>query len=73
MELKDRIKQKRLENNMTLEDVAKIIGVTRQTVQKYESGVVNNIPSDKIEKLATALKTTPAYLMGWEDKEICCL
>lgn len=54
---------------MTLEDVAKIVGVTRQTIQKYESGIIPNIPSDKIELLASALETTPAYLMGWEDKQ----
>lgn len=69
MAIKERLKQRRLELNMTLEDVAKIVGITRQTVQKYESGVVSNIPSDKIEDLAKALKTTPAYIMGWEDNE----
>lgn len=67
MAIKERLKQRRLELNMTLEDVAKIVGITRQTVQKYESGVVSNIPSDKIEDLAKALKTTPAYIMGWEN------
>lgn len=65
MALKDNIKKKRQENNMTLEEVALKVGVTRQTIQKYESGVVSNIPSNKIELLAKALNTTPAYLMGW--------
>ncbi len=69
MAIKDNIKKKRKERKMTLEDVAKIVGVTRQTVQKYESGVVSNIPSDKIELLAKALHTTPAYIMGWESDE----
>jgi len=52
---------------MTLEEVAKVVGVTRATIQKYENGIISNIPSDKIELLALALKTTPAYLMGWEE------
>lgn len=69
MTIGGRIKERRLSLEMTLEDVAKKIGVTRQTVQKYESGVVSNIPSDKIESLSIALKTTPAYLMGWNDAE----
>lgn len=68
MDLKDRIKNKRQQLKMTLDDVAKIVGTSRQTIQKYESGIISNIPSDKIEKLAIALKTTPAYLMGWENK-----
>lgn len=67
MAIKDNIKKKRKERGMTLEEVAAVVGVTRQTVQKYESGIVSNIPSDKIELLAKALHTTPAYLMGWED------
>lgn len=64
-----RIKNKRNDLNMTLEEVAKIVGTTRQTIQKYESGVIEGIPSDKVELLAKALQTTPAYLMGWEDSQ----
>lgn len=67
MELKERLKKKRLENDMTLEELARQVGVSRQTIQRYESGIISNIPSDKIELLSCALKTTPAYLMGWED------
>lgn len=52
---------------MTLEEVAQFVGVTRATIQKYENGIISNIPSDKIEALAKALKTSPAYIMGWED------
>lgn len=67
--LNDNIKKARLSADKTLEDVANLVGVTRQTVQKYESGVISNIPSDKIELLAKALDVTPAYLMGWEDEK----
>ena len=61
------IKKARLQQNMTLDDVAKIFGVSRQTIQRYESGVIGNIPSDKIEKIAMALRTTPGALMGWDS------
>lgn len=66
MGLKENIKNKRIERKMTLEDLAKSVGVSRQTIQRYESGVIGNIPSDKIELIARALDTSPAYLMGWE-------
>ena len=46
--------------DMTLEDVAKDVGVSRQTLSRYETGVIGNIPSDKIELLAKSLRTTPA-------------
>ena len=64
MSLGQNIKKRRQEVHMTLEEVAKIVGVSRQTIQRYESGIIASIPSDKIEKLAIALRTTPAYLMS---------
>ncbi len=66
MTIKDRLKNRRSELDMTLEEVAQTVGVTRATIQKYENGIISNIPSDKIELLAKALKTTPGYLMGWD-------
>lgn len=54
----------------TLEELAKKIGTSKQTIHRYESGVISNIPSDKIEALAAALKTTPAYLMGWDEHPV---
>lgn len=65
-----KIKNRRLRLNYTLEELAKHVGTSKQTIHRYESGVISNIPSDKIELLAKALKTTPAYLMGWESEDI---
>lgn len=67
MGLKENIKNKRLELGLTLEEVAVKIGVKKPTLQRYESGVISNIPSDKIESLAEIFDVSPAYLMGWED------
>ena len=67
MKLADRIKYKRNQLGKTLEEVGQKVGVTKATIQRYENGNIQNIPSDKIELLASALNTTPAYLMGWED------
>ena len=67
MEFKDLIKKRRAEIGVTLEEVGKIVGVSKATVQRWESGEIKNIRRDKIEKLSQALQTTPAYLMGWEE------
>ncbi|WP_058989895.1 XRE family transcriptional regulator [Anaerococcus rubeinfantis] len=67
MNIGDRIKKRRSQLNMTLDDVGKLVGVTRATIQRYENGNIINIPSDKIELIAKALRTTPSYLMGWEE------
>lgn len=62
----DRIKNLRLEQEMTLQQVGDYIGVSRATVQRYESGEISSVPSDKIEKLADLFLVSPAVIMGWE-------
>lgn len=52
---------------MTLEELGKRISVSKQTVQRYESGQIPNIPYDKIELLAKVFGCSRPYLMGWED------
>lgn len=63
------LKEERLRNNLSQEEVAKAIGSTKQAVYKYEAGIVTNIPMDKIAKMAQLFSVTPAYLMGWEAEE----
>lgn len=67
MLLNDNIKRRRAELELTLEEVAKIVGVSRQTIQRYENGVIANIPSNRIELLAKALRTSISYLMTGKD------
>ena len=64
-----KIKELRKAKNMTLEDVANIVGVGKSTVRKWETGMIANMRRDKISSLARALDTTPAYLMGWEEEQ----
>ena len=69
MTIGKRIKNKREQIGITQVELARKIGCTKQTLYKYENDIVTNIPSDNIEKLATALYTTPAYLMGWDNEQ----
>ncbi len=69
MSLGENIKRKRLELGYTLEDIAKRLNTSRQTIHRYETGVISNIPSDKIELLADMLDVSPAFLMGWDSSE----
>lgn len=62
-----KIKLRRKELGLSQTELAKSIGVSKQTLYKYETGIVTNIPSDKIELIAQKLDTSPAYLMGWEQ------
>ena len=63
----ERIKALREKNGMTQDELAEKLGTTKQTVYKYETGVITNIPSDKIEEMAALFGVTPSYLMGWDE------
>lgn len=69
MEMKDKIKQRREELGLTLEEVSNIVGVGKSTVRKWETGDIANMRRDKIAKLAVALRTSPAYLLGYDETE----
>lgn len=66
----DRIRARRELLGMSQVDLAYAANTTKQNIYKYETGIISNIPSDKIERIAAALQTTPAYLMGWTDDPI---
>nr|DAL69310.1 MAG TPA: helix-turn-helix domain protein [Caudoviricetes sp.] len=67
MNVGKRIKARRKELEMTADDLAMEIGKSRATVYRYENGDIEDMPITVIEPLASALKTTPDYLMGWDD------
>ena len=63
----DRIRELRIKHNLTLDDVARHLGVGRQAIYKYEQGTVTNIPLENLEKMAALFGVTPGYLAGWSD------
>lgn len=65
----DRIKEKRIEKGLTMEQLADKLGVGKSAVNKWEKGHVENIKRSTIEQLAQILGCTPAYLFGWKETE----
>lgn len=59
-----RIKKLRKEQHFTQTYLAKKVGITKAAISKYEKNLVKNIPNDKLQKIATALNTSPQYLLG---------
>lgn len=57
-----RIRQLRKEKKLTLEQVARAVGVEKSTVRKWETGAIANMRWDKLAALARALDTTPEVL-----------
>ena len=70
MKIHENIKRLREEQNLTLEEVGKRTGTTKQTIKRYESGEISAIPYDRITSLAKCFQVTPSYLMGWEDDNV---
>lgn len=65
----DKIKALRDKKGITQTQLAESIHSTKQTIYKYENNIITNIPFNKVEEIAIALETTPAYLMGWDDAQ----
>lgn len=68
MTVGERIKQRRLELHMSVDEVAAKLGKNRATVYRYESNDIENLPTSVLIPLARVLETTPAELMGWQRK-----
>ena len=64
MSFKDKLKEKRLEANLTQVQLAEKVSVTPRTIQHNELGTSKPKKLDIVEKLAKALNTTPEYLLG---------
>ncbi len=58
-----RIREAREKLGLTQAQVAKLMGTTQQTIQRYEAGKVD-IASNKLTRLAKVLDTTMDYLLG---------
>lgn len=62
-----RIRRRREELGMTQEELAdKLHYKSKTTIAKIENGT-NDIVQSKVVEFAKALRTSPAYLMGWID------
>jgi len=62
-----RMKNRRKAIGLSAEKVAEILGVSPATIYRYENGDIEKVPGDRLGPIASALQTTPAYLMGWTD------
>jgi len=70
--IRERMKKRREELGYSYQNLADLTGMSKSTLQRYETGGIGNLPLDKLEILAKALCCSPAYLMGWanEDKSL---
>ena len=63
----ERMKERRKELGFSAEYVAEKLGVSPATIYRYERGDIEKMPGNILEPISKILRTTPAYLMGWEE------
>ena len=69
MTVADRIRNRRIELNITQKELSVKIGTKdRSSISKIEARG-NDISLKDIARIAHALDTTSAYLLGWEDRD----
>jgi repressor LexA len=69
MKIGERIRAERRRLKMSQDEVAVALETTKQAIYKYEKGIVENIPPEKVERMATLFGVTPAYLIGWSEEK----
>ena len=62
-----RMKSRRKEIGISVEELATKTNKSRATLYRYENGDIENAPYTILEPIAKALQTTPSYLMGLTD------
>lgn len=68
-EIINRIKNRRIELDLSYQDLSDLTGISKSTLQRYETGFIKKVPITQIEIIAKALNVSPGYLMGWEDNK----
>lgn len=67
-EIGNRIKYARDLRDVTLDDIAKKVGVAKSTIQRYETGKITTIKIPVVESIAIALNVNPAWIVGKSEE-----
>ncbi len=69
LEIGNRIKQLRIERNMSQDELARKCGYTsRSTINKIELGI-NDVPQSKIKSIAEALNVSVGEILCWNEMD----
>lgn len=58
---------RRKELGMTQKEIADVIGTSRALICKYEKSYISSFPLSTLHDIASALKTHPINLLGWNE------
>lgn len=55
------------DSGYTYEQLEKMTGISRSTLQRYANGVTAKIPIDAVQAVAKALGVRAEYILGWDE------
>ena len=66
----ERIRSLIEQSGKSYQELEKLTGIKKSSLQRYASGFTTKIPLDVIEKLSIAFNVSQEYILGWEEKEV---
>jgi transcriptional regulator with XRE-family HTH domain len=63
----ERIKTLIEQSKKSYQELERLTGIKKSSLQRYASGVTTKIPLDVIEKLSVTFNVSQEYLMGWDE------
>lgn len=71
IEIANRLKTRRTQLNYSYQELADKVGMSKSTLQRYETGTIKNIPIARLKSLSAALNMDPNELIGIEEGNSC--
>ena len=65
----ERIKSLIEQSGKSYQELEKLTGIKKSSLQRYASGVTSKIPLDVIEKLSVVFDVSQEYLLCWEENK----
>lgn len=62
-----RLKELRLNKKISQEQLATYLGMKRENISNYERGIVTNVTSETLDKLANYFNVSTDYILGRSD------
>lgn len=66
--MNNRLKKKRVQLDISAKEVSEKLGISKSTLHRYEKNDFDKMPIDVLKNIANIYKTTPTYLLGFEDE-----
>lgn len=65
--LRERLYERRIELDLTLDELSEGSGISKSTLSRYENGEIKDLKMTNVYNLADFLKVSVVWLLGWSD------